>query len=68
MNDSQNFIPTLLQYAYGEYTGNKSITKQQVIDLLVLVADENSYNPVWDYLEGPTWGGIDRFPQLYGRR
>lgn len=65
VNDFQNIMPTLLMYAYREYTGNKSITKQQVIDLIALVADENSYNPVRDYLQGLTWDGVDRFPALY---
>ena len=52
-------------YAYREYTGNKSITKQQITDLIALVADENSYNPVRDYLQGLTWDGVDHFPKLY---
>jgi len=65
VNDFQNIMPTLLMYAYRDYTGNKSITKQQVIDLIALVADENSYNPVRDYLQGLTWDGVDRFPALY---
>ncbi len=65
VNDFQNVMPTLLLYAYREYTGNKSITKQQITDLIALVADENSYNPVRDYLQGLTWDGVDRFPKLY---
>lgn len=65
VNDLQNAMPTLLLYAYREYTGNRSITKQQVIDLIALVADENSYNPVRDYLQSLVWDGIDRFPKLY---
>ncbi len=65
VNDFQNAMPTLLLYAYREYTGNKAITKQQIIDLIALVADENSYNPVRDYLTGLSWDGIDRFPKLY---
>lgn len=56
VNDFQNAMPTLLLYAYREYTGNKAITKQQVIDLIALVADENSYNPVRDYLGGALCG------------
>ena len=65
VTDIQNMMPIILQYAFREYTGNKNISKQQIIDLIALVADENSYNPVRDYLQGLTWDGIDRFPKLY---
>lgn len=65
VNDFQNVMPVILQYAFREYTGNKSITKQQIADLIALVADENSYNPVRNYLQSLVWDGVDRFPALY---
>lgn len=65
VTDVQNQMPTVLQYAYRKYTGVKNVSKQQTIDLIALEADRNSYNPVQDFLEGTTWDGVDRFPDLF---
>lgn len=45
VTDVQNVMPIKLQYGFREYTGLKNISKQQVTDLIVLEADENTYNP-----------------------
>ena len=65
VTDIQNVMPIKLQYGFRQYTGLKNIGKQQVIDLIILEADENSYNPVKDYLQEITWDGIDRFPKIF---
>ena len=65
MTDTQNIMPIALQYAYRDYTGVKSVTKQQVIDLIAMEADKNSYNPIRDYLQSTPWDGKDRFPELF---
>ena len=65
VTDVQNVMPIKLQYGFRQYTGLKNISKQQVIDLIVLEGDENSYNPVKDYLQEITWDGIDRFPDVF---
>lgn len=51
MTDTQNIMPIALQYAYRDYIGMKSITKQQVVNLIAMEADKNSYNPIRDYLQ-----------------
>ena len=61
VNDLQNQMPTKLQYRFIEYTGVKSIGKQQTIDLISLEADENAFNPVKDFLQAVSWDGVDRF-------
>lgn len=65
VTDVQNVMPIKLQYGFRRYTGLKNISKQQVIDLIVLEGDENSYNPVKDYLQEITWDGVDRFPDVF---
>lgn len=65
VTDVQNVMPIKLQYGFRQYTGLKNISKQQVIDLIVLEGDENSYNPVKDYLQEITWDGVDRFPDVF---
>lgn len=65
IKDVQNVMPIQLQQDFKKYTGLKNITKQQVIDLILLESDKNSYNPVKEYLQGVQWDGVDRFPELY---
>jgi len=65
VTDVQNVMPIKLQYGFRQYTGLKNITKQQVTDLIVLEADENSYNPVKDYLQDVEWDKKDRFPEIF---
>lgn len=65
VTDVQNVMPIKLQYGFRQYTGLKNISKQQITDLIVLEADENSYNPVKDYLQEITWDGVDRFPDVF---
>lgn len=65
VTDIQNVMPIKLQYGFRQYTGLKNITKQQVTDLIVLEADENSYNPVKDYLQELSWDGKDRFSDIF---
>lgn len=65
VTDVQNVMPIKLQYGFRQYTGLKNISKQQVTDLIVLEADENSYNPVKDYLQEITWDRKDRFPEIF---
>ena len=65
IRDVQNQMPTVLQYAFRQYTGLKNISKQQTVDLISLEADRNSYNPVKDFLQGVVWDKKDRFPELF---
>ena len=65
VTDIQNVMPIKLQYGFRRYTGLKNISKQQVTDLIVLEADENSYNPIKNYLQEFPWDGVDRFPELF---
>lgn len=65
VTDVQNVMPIKLQYGFRQYTGLKNISKQQVTDLIVLEGDENSYNPVKDYLQEITWDEVDRFPEIF---
>lgn len=63
--DVQNVMPIQLQQDFKKYTGLKNITKQQVLDLILLESDKNSYNPVKEYLQGIEWDGVDRFPKIF---
>ena len=63
VTDVQNVMPIKLQYGFRQYTGLNNINKQQVTDLIVLEGDENSYNPVKDYLQEISWDGVDRFEE-----
>lgn len=65
VTDVQNVMPIKLQYGFRQYTGLKNISKQQVTDLIVLEGDENSYNPVKNYLQEIEWDGVDRFPEIF---
>lgn len=65
INDVQNVMPIQLQQDFKKYTGLKNITKQQVLDLILLESDKNSYNPVTEYLQDVEWDGIDRFPEIF---
>lgn len=65
VTDVQNVMPIKLQYEFKRYTNLKNISKQQMIDLIILEGDENSYNPVKDYLQEITWDGVDRFPEIF---
>jgi len=65
ITDIQNVMPIKLQYDFMKHIGKKNINKHQVTDLIVLVADENSYNPVRNYLLGTSWDGKDRFPEIF---
>lgn len=65
VTDVQNVMPIKLQYGFRQYTGLKNISKQQVTDLIILEGDENSYNPVREYLQEITWDGVDRFPDIF---
>ena len=65
IHDLQNQMPTKLQYCYRDYTGLKNIGRQQTKDLIALIADLNTYNPVRDYLQSGVWDGYSRFPELY---
>lgn len=48
-----------------KYTGLRGISKLQVIDLILLESDKNSYNPVKEYLQEVQWDGVDRFPEVF---
>jgi hypothetical protein len=65
VHDVQNVMPIRLQYGFREYAKIKNVSKQQVIDLIVLEGDENSYNPVKEYLQETEWDGVDRFPEIF---
>lgn len=65
VTDVQNVMPIKLQYGFRQYTNLKNISKQQVTDLIVLEGDENSFNPVKDYLQEIEWDGKDRFPEIF---
>lgn len=65
VNDSANYNPVILQYAYRDYIHNKSISKQQTCDLIGLIADQNAYNPIKDYLTDGVWDGADRFQAVF---
>lgn len=65
IHDEQNQMPTALQYAFREFSKNKSISYDQTVKLISLEADKNSYNPVQDYLTGTEWDRVNRFPALF---
>lgn len=64
VNDTQNVLPIKIQYDFKKYTG-KAVNKQQIVDLILLEADEHAYNPVREYLTNGIWDQIDRFPELF---
>lgn len=65
ITDIQNIMPIKLMYEFRKFTGKQNITKQQVIDLILLEADTHSYNPVKQFLQSSEWDGIDRFPEVF---
>lgn len=44
--------------------GVKGVTKAAVRDYLVVIADENRYNPVLDMMHTTRWDGVQRFQEL----
>lgn len=69
-----NFIPrpmvkadVLLLQEILQQRGLRRVGKDTVEDALFLIADENRFHPVRDYLEGLTWDGIERAPMLFPR-
>lgn len=65
ITDIQNVMPIKLMYEFRKFTGKSNVTKQQIIDLILLEADTHTYNPVKKFLQSTAWDGKDRFPELF---
>lgn len=57
-----NIVPLIYFSLSGEY---KSCTKDNVADAINLIASNNTYNPVLDYLNSFEWDGKDHLQKLY---
>lgn len=64
IRDTQNIMPIQLARDYSARMG-KWISKAKVIDLILLEADVNTFNPIRDFLTSTTWDNADRFPALF---
>ena len=61
-SNAPNTLPTLLMDYFSKR--NIRISRQIIDDALVLIEDENRFNPVYDMLTATTWDGVDRIAVL----
>ncbi len=59
-----NTLPTIVGDFLKEWEG-RSCSRATIEDALVLIADENRYNPVADWLRSIKHDGVDRLPELH---
>ena len=61
-SNAANVLPVLLSDYITKH--NMKCSKQTLDDCLVLIEDENRYNPVEEMLRANQWDGIDRLTEL----
>lgn len=62
--NAENTLPVLL-LDYMKFTGIKGVRREVISDYLGVIADENRYNPMLEYLTDGEWDKVDRFQTLY---
>lgn len=61
-SNAPNTLPTILTDYFSKR--NIRVSRQVIDDALVLIEDENRYNPVYDMLTSKAWDGEDRIAVL----
>ncbi|MCR5599532.1 MAG: hypothetical protein K6G33_02145 [Ruminococcus sp.] len=61
-SNAPNTLPMLLTDYYSKR--NIRVSRQIIDDALVLIEDENRFNPVYDMLTATAWDGVDRIAVL----
>ena len=64
IENAVNILPVYL-VDYLRECGFTGITRQAIDDCLACIADQNRYNPIWEYLREGEWDGTDRFQEIY---
>lgn len=50
---------------YLRESGFEGVNPKTVDGCLACIADQNRYNPIWEYLLSGRWDGVDHFPEIY---
>ena len=61
-SNAPNTLPTILTDYFSKR--NIRVSRQVIDDALVLIEDENRFNPVYDMLTATAWDGVDRIAVL----